>query len=134
MKASDDSGAVDTVHSGNGDAMSTAVRFFFDISGMQEQLRQLVSLVENIPVDSRKRALELALGFLDQLSSDELDSDLVFSQHVSTPVADGTLHVTYSALFGAEFERFLSALPTALGPHLEQAAQKVMGNASRHLS
>ncbi len=43
MKASDDSGAVDTVHSGDGDAMSTAVRFFFDISGMQEQLRQLAT-------------------------------------------------------------------------------------------
>ncbi|MGY4696139.1 hypothetical protein XfCFBP8356_009015 [Xylella fastidiosa subsp. sandyi] len=112
MKASNDSGAVDTVHSGDGDAMSTAVRFFFDISGMQEQLKQLVTLVENIPVDSRKRAVELALGFLDQLSSDKkFDSDLFFSQHVSTPVADGTVHVTYSALFGAEFEGFLSALP-----------------------
>ncbi|QJP55977.1 hypothetical protein HKJ32_05840 [Xylella fastidiosa subsp. multiplex] len=122
MKASNDSGAVDTVHSGDGDAMSTAVGFFFDISGMQEQLRQLATLLENIPVDSRKRAVELALGFLDQLSSDvaigadhltQPDSDLVFSQHVSTPGTDGTVHVTYSVLFGAEFERFLSALRTA---------------------
>ncbi|ALQ94958.1 hypothetical protein XFUD_07075 [Xylella fastidiosa] len=122
MKASDDSGAVDTVHSGNGDAMSTAVRFFFDISGIQEQLRQLATLLENIPVDSRKRAFELAFGFLDQLFSDvaigadhltQPDSDLVFSQHVSTPGTDGTVHVTYSVLFGAEFERFFSALRTA---------------------
>jgi hypothetical protein len=76
-----------------------------DASKMEAQNAQLKTLLEQLPEGGSEHARSLCLGYFERMHL-----DIVFGDHITTPVAGGGLQIVQACWLGVEFENLLAAL------------------------
>jgi hypothetical protein len=76
-----------------------------DVSKMEAQTAQLKTLLEQLPEGGFEHFHGLCLGYFERMHL-----DIVFGDHITTPVAGGGLQIVQAFWLGVEFENLVAAL------------------------